>query len=98
MKMYIYRMNILIEGEENLQLEAELDQALVSIATGGKVELVSATIEDIVGTNYGKCVGCGCWVTDLKKPDPVLCFSPGKEEKTGWMCDLCLPPHHPDAF
>ncbi len=89
--MYIYQMNVLIEGDENPALEQQLEAAL-------PLEVVSARVIELAGENFGKCAHCGAWVSDFCRPDAVREFSPGAKADGNWLCDLCLPQGHPSAF
>ncbi len=89
--MYIYQINVLIEGDENPALEQQLEAAL-------PLEVVSARTIQMTGENFGKCARCEAWVSDFRRKDAVREFSPGAKMDGKWLCDLCLPKDHPSAF
>ncbi len=93
MTMYIYKVSLLIEGEENPALEAHLEDILKEHG-----EFLSSEPIAITGDNYGKCAHCGAWVSDPRKPGYIREFSPGAQIQSKWLCDLCLPENHPNAF
>ena len=96
--MYVYQMNILVPCEENPQLESKLDEAVASAIEKYNAELISADIEEIVGDNYGKCGKCGAWTSDWTHKDAIKSFSNGAKVDGTWLCDLCLPEYHSNAF
>lgn len=96
--MYIYRVNVLIKGEENLMLEEKIDTVLKDSLTNSLGEHISSTIVTIEGTNFGKCVKCGCFCSDRRKKDYIVDFSCGAIVNGKWFCDICLPLDHPNSF
>lgn len=96
--MYVYQMNILVPCDESPQLESELDEAVTFAIRSYNVELVSTNVEEIVGNNYGKCKKCEEWVSDWAQEDAIKFFSNGAKVNGAWLCDLCLPKSHSNAF
>lgn len=95
--MYIYSMHFLIQGEENVKIENRLDN-IVKKGLGKEIDFVSASIDSITGTNWGRCCKCNCWVSDYSKDYSIRQFSNGSVVGNDWYCDLCLPCDHPNAF
>lgn len=96
--MYIYCINIAIEGDENPAFEFELWEHIEKFLDPQKASLVSAMPEELIGDNYGRCVACGGWVSDATKPGKIRAFSNGARVNGDWYCDLCLPEDHPNRF
>ena len=96
--MYIHKLNLLIESDEDFDLELEISQELERIISGKKVHFVSSNSKEIYGSNYGRCIVCGCWTSDNTKPHYVNEFSNGAKISKSWYCYICLPDDHPNAF
>lgn len=96
--MYIHHVSILIEGSEDLSLEQELNDMIQRLLSDRNAALVSTTNEELAGHNYGRCVKCGTWASDLTKENRIRSFSNGVQIEGDWFCDLCLPEDHPNSF
>ncbi|WP_426451278.1 hypothetical protein ACP26L_04015 [Paenibacillus sp. S-38] len=48
--------------------------------------------------NCGRCVNCGCWVTDREKDDAIFGLDDGAVYENRLLCDECLPCDHKWAF
>ena len=97
-KMYILKLNVLVESSENLDLESEIEMKLEDILVNRQATFVSTHSEELIGANHGKCAECGCWVSDHRKQDFIDVFSNGAKIRNKWYCDICLPEDHPNAF
>lgn len=50
-------------------------------------------------SNLGKCVKCGDWCTDQSRSNRIPgVVSNGAKIDDQWLCDVCLPRDHPNAF
>lgn len=98
--MYIYQLNILLDGEPDSAIEALLEAAIEKCLDKNKINgsLESMSEEEISTDNFGKCEGCGAWTSDHTKPDAVREVSNGAVVDGKWLCDVCLPDDHPNAF
>lgn len=96
--MYVCSFNVLIDSEQNRELEWEIAEAIKSSFADKRIELVSMSIEDVNGNNYGRCENCGEWVTDNTKENRISAFSVGAKVDGKWFCDLCLPEDHSNHF
>lgn len=96
--MYIYKINIIFNHEENPQIEQKIEDMLRSVLDKYDGELVSVGIDILDGENYGRCQKCGCWTSDITKDGFITGLSNGAQINGEWLCDLCLPKDHPNAF
>lgn len=96
--MYILRLNVLIESDEDLSLETNITDQLEEILDPSKAKLVSTNIEELYGLNYGKCSICNCWVSDYRNTHPISVFSNGAKINDTWFCDICISEDHPISF
>ena len=96
--MYLYKIAVLIEGEEDPMEQYEIDQGICELLKGKCAEYISARVEVVTGVNYGKCVKCGAWVSDYSKKDWIKAFSNGAQVNGKWYCDICLDETHPNSF
>ncbi len=98
--MYIYQLNIILEQEENLATEADIENAVADFLKNADIrgEVVSSVSKEICGDNIGRCASCGCFTSDYTKADAVRDVSNGAKVNGKWLCDVCLPQDHPNAF
>lgn len=96
--MYILKLNILVPYVENLDLESEITMKLEELLANSQACFVSTEYEEVSGENFGQCVSCGCWASDHREANHITAFSNGVKVEKGWLCDICLPEDHPEAF
>lgn len=96
--MYIYHIAVVIDGDEDLQLEYNLEKRVVQSLKCTRAEYVSSWSEVLDGQNYGRCTKCGAWTSDWTKKMRISSFSNGAQVNGEWFCDLCLPEDHPNHF
>ncbi len=98
--MYIYQLNIALEQEENSNIEALIENAVTDLLKKEQIqgEVVSSMAKEVYTDNIGKCVNCGCWTSDHSKDDASAEVSNGAKVDGEWLCDVCLPKDHPNAF
>ena len=105
MSKYIYKINLLVDGEtEDLQkqnmIDEIIDKAIVHLKSNMDISVLSYQLVEVNNQteNHGICLNCGVFTSDHTKPDPILEASNGAKVDGKWFCDLCLPEDHPNHF
>ncbi len=98
--MYIYQLNIALEQEENSNIEALIENAVAELLKKKQIqgEVVSSMAKEVSPDNIGRCVNCGCLTSDRSKDNATIEVSNGAKVDGEWLCDVCLPKDHPNAF
>ena len=101
MKKYIYKVNFLIEADpKDLAKQEKIDEYIDTLVkTDDSLQVVSQEIIDLSNnSNCGQCVKCHTWATDKRLDNSISELSNGAIVNKDWLCDLCLPKNHPNAF
>ena len=82
------------------KLENKLADLSESVETELNIEWTSthSLVLDPAIMNCGKCVNCGCWVSDKNSSEFINELSIGTIYKGKLLCDVCLPKNHELAF